>query len=98
MKRFIKIVPLSYQNPKIQGINAGRGSDLQMFRQMVTKFENGTIKNVSTETAVKMMTGSFYEYGVVPSSIIGNLGLGDYMPSIANEGNLGANTSSGSYK
>lgn len=29
--------------PKIQGVNAGRGSNLQVFRQMVKKFDNGTV-------------------------------------------------------
>ncbi len=60
--------------PKIAGVNAGRGSDLQVFRQIVTKAENGTINNISTETAWKMATGAFYEYGVAPGTGASSIG------------------------
>jgi RHS repeat-associated protein len=56
--------------PRIQGINAGRGSDLQIFRQMVTKKSNGTAGTISVETGMKMGRGAFYEYGVVPSDFV----------------------------
>ncbi|MCS7091722.1 MAG: RHS repeat-associated core domain-containing protein, partial [Limisphaera sp.] len=60
--------------PKIAGVNAGRGSDLQIFRQIVTKAENGTINNISTETAWKMAAGAFYEYGVAPGAGASSIG------------------------
>ena len=67
--------------PRIIGINAGQGSNLQVFRQILTKAGNGTINNVSPQTAVKMSTGAFYQYavgqgaaaGAVGSTIYGNV-------------------------
>ncbi len=67
--------------PRVSGINIGRGSDVQVFRQMVTKSANGTIKNISPTTAVKMGRGAFYEYafgqsaaaGAIGSTVYGNL-------------------------
>jgi len=50
--------------PKIKGINKGRGSDLQVFKQIRTKAKKGTINNITTSTARKMLNGAFYEYGV----------------------------------
>jgi len=68
---------------------------------MFTKFDNGTIQNVSTETAVKMMTGSFYEFGMIPSSIVQGFDFWDSVAPAAPSpviGNTGSSTFSGSYK
>lgn len=60
--------------PRIGGFNAGRGSDLQVFRQIVTKAENGTINNIATGTAFKMANGAFYEYAVVNGTLASSIG------------------------
>jgi type VI secretion system secreted protein VgrG len=60
--------------PKIAGLNAGRGSDIQVFRQIVTKAENGTISNVTTSTAIKMAQGAYYEYAVAQGAAVGSVG------------------------
>jgi RHS repeat-associated protein len=67
--------------PRIPGVNAGRGSDIQVFRQIVRKFQNETIRTVRPETAVRMARGAFYEYaagqgaaaGAVGSTIYGDI-------------------------
>lgn len=60
--------------PRIQGINAGRGSALQVFRQITTKVANGQIGGVRGQTAVKMAQGAFYEYAVGQGAAAGALG------------------------
>lgn len=50
--------------PRIAGINSGRGSDIQVFRQMVTKASSGTIANMRPATALKMGRGAFYQYAI----------------------------------
>lgn len=60
--------------PRISGINAGRGSDLQVFRQIVTRAANGTVKNISPVTAAKMGRGAFYEYASGQGAAAGALG------------------------
>jgi len=50
--------------PRIGGLNMGRGSDLQVFRQVVTKAQAGSISAIQPQTAVKMASGAFYEYAV----------------------------------
>ncbi|TVR46265.1 MAG: RHS repeat protein [Puniceicoccaceae bacterium] len=64
--------------PRIQGINAGRGSDVAVFRQMVTKFRNGTISNVTPRTAMRMSRGAFYEYAAVPGAAASAAGSTGY--------------------
>lgn len=39
------------------GISAGRNSYNAIFNQISTKFENGTISNISSTTAIKMFVG-----------------------------------------
>ncbi|MBL8188224.1 MAG: IPT/TIG domain-containing protein, partial [Acidobacteria bacterium] len=60
--------------PRIPGINSGRNSYNAIYKQMVTKFENGTISNVSSQTALKMFAGRGYDQGlfmgVVPGATI----------------------------
>jgi hypothetical protein len=60
--------------PRIAGINAGRGSDLQVFRQMVTKAAGGTIQNMTPATAFKMGRGAFYQYAVGQGAAAGAIG------------------------
>jgi RHS repeat-associated protein len=60
--------------PRLSGINAGRGSYLQVFRQMVMKASNGTINNMSTSTAAKMASGAFYEYAIGQGAAASALG------------------------
>jgi RHS repeat-associated protein len=60
--------------PRIGGINAGRGSALQVFRQMVTKAQNGTISDVTWRTAGKMAVGAYYEYALGQGAAAGALG------------------------
>lgn len=59
---------------RIPGINQGRGSHLQVYNQVVTKFENGTISNISTETALKMFSGRAFETALPQGAVIGGLG------------------------
>jgi hypothetical protein len=60
--------------PRIAGINSGRGSALQVFRQMVTKASNGTIGNMRLQTAGKMALGAYYEYAFGQGAAAGALG------------------------
>ena len=60
--------------PRITGINAGRGSDLQVFRQMVTKAKAGTISRMEPATALKMGRGAFYQYAVGQGAAAGTVG------------------------
>lgn len=60
--------------PRIAGINSGRGSDIQIFRQIITKASNGTISNISAATAIKMGRGAFYEHSVGQSAAAGAFG------------------------
>lgn len=46
---------------KIPGVTAGRGSFLQVFKQIVTKAQNGTISDITTETAGKMAAAKAVE-------------------------------------
>jgi hypothetical protein len=45
---------------KIKGLNAGRGSNLQVFKQTVKKAQKEMINNIETETAWKMATVAFF--------------------------------------
>lgn len=53
------------------GWTAGRNSFNSIYKQMVTKFENGTIFNVTLGTALKMFGGRAAATGAVPGSIVG---------------------------
>ena len=52
----------------MQGVTAGRGSFNQVYKQIVTKAENGTISNVTTKTAAKMFVGRAVDTGLVPGA------------------------------
>jgi hypothetical protein len=56
----------------IAGVSAGRNSSAAVFQQIVTKAGNGTINNVTTQTAQKMVTGAFVKYAVVEGSVVGS--------------------------
>jgi type VI secretion system secreted protein VgrG len=60
--------------PRIQGINAGRGSDLQVFRQMAAKKTSGQAGNISAKTATRMARGAFYEYAIGQGAAAGSVG------------------------
>lgn len=71
------LIPGSWM-PRIAGLNAGRGSMVAVSKQMITKFENGTISNVSAGTAAKMFAGRSLDtavpYGVAGGAAGGVLG------------------------
>ena len=56
---------------RIQGLNAGRGSYLQVSNQIKTKFWNGTIKRITYKTATKIAALSLYytSLGVVFNAV-----------------------------
>ncbi len=60
--------------PKIAGINSGRGSALQVFRQMRTKASQGQINSMRLPTAGKMAAGAYYEYAYAQGAAAGSLG------------------------
>jgi RHS repeat-associated protein len=60
--------------PRISGANAGRGSALQVFRQIVKKFQNGTIQTIRPATAVRMASGALYEYAAGQGAAAGAVG------------------------
>jgi len=55
---------------KIPGITQGRNSYNAIFNQMVTKFENGTISSVTTQTAAKMFVGRAVDTSLVPGAAV----------------------------
>jgi RHS repeat-associated protein len=63
---------------RVPGITAGRGSYLQVYRQMVTKAQRGTAQSVTLGTAGKMYVGRGVEtalpQGVVVSGMLGGSG------------------------
>jgi RHS repeat-associated protein len=68
----------------ILGVTSGRGNWNAIFRQMSTKFSNGTISNVSLETALKMAGGRAVDTAVVPGMAAGAFAgtyLEPYIPS-----------------
>jgi type VI secretion system secreted protein VgrG len=62
----------------ITGLTAGRGSWNSIFKQMSTKFANGTISNVSAQTALKMAGGRAVDTAVVPGMAAGSV-AGTYL-------------------
>jgi len=56
----------------IDGVNAGRNSMNAIYNQMITKYNNGVIQNVSTQTAGKMFAGRATETALVPGTIAGS--------------------------
>ena len=57
--------------PRINHINAGRGSNLQVFRQMYTKAKKKKISKMKLATARKMGQGAFYQYAVAQGAAAG---------------------------
>jgi len=49
-----------------------------VFKQIVTKAGNGTISNISNQTAVKMAKGAFYEYAVAQGAALSSIGSYGY--------------------
>jgi len=72
--------------PKIQGLNAGRGSAVQVFRQIGTKAAAGQISRIRPKTAARMAGGAFYQYAFGQGAAAGALGSTMYG---ANEGSAG---------
>ena len=54
--------------PGVQGLNVGRNSCNAIFKQIVTKFENGTIHSVRPSVAWKMLKGRFYDTAAIPGA------------------------------
>ena len=62
---------------KIPGITQGKNSYNAIFKQMVTKFENATISNVSIKTALKMFIGRAADTSFLPGAMVASgAGLG----------------------
>jgi len=55
----------------IDGVNTGRNSMNAVYNQMMTKYNNGQIQNVTMQTAGKMFTGRATEQALVPGTIAG---------------------------
>jgi type VI secretion system secreted protein VgrG len=54
---------------KIPGITKGRGSYNAIYKQMTTKFQNGTISSVTPKTAMKMFVGRATDTSFLPGTI-----------------------------
>ncbi|MBQ7190406.1 MAG: RHS repeat-associated core domain-containing protein, partial [Kiritimatiellae bacterium] len=57
--------------PKI-GVNAGRGSDLQVYRMMQTRLRKQQVQSVGTETARKMFRGISHETNMLKGNASGS--------------------------
>ena len=55
---------------KIPGITQGRGSYNAIFKQMTTKFQKGTISDVTSKTAAKMFVGRATSTSFLPGSLV----------------------------
>ncbi|MDQ3280170.1 MAG: hypothetical protein M3Q69_02015 [Acidobacteriota bacterium] len=69
----------------IPGVTTGRNSYNVIFKHMTTKLENGTIENVTGNTAAKMVIGRFAESGV-PTGVPIQSGAGAAIGESANGG------------
>lgn len=56
---------------EVAGISSGRGSASAVFKQIVTKAENGTIRSVTAKTAVKMGVGAAIDTAMVEGATFG---------------------------
>jgi type VI secretion system secreted protein VgrG len=54
--------------PKVPGVTAGKNNMNAVFKQMVTKAQNGTISNMETSTALKMVVGRTTDTALVPGA------------------------------
>ena len=61
----------------IPGITSGRNSMNAIFKQMSTKFKNGTISSVTTKTASKMFVGRSTDAALVRGAAVGSLAGSD---------------------
>jgi RHS repeat-associated protein len=73
-----------------KGLTAGRGSYNAIYNQMVTKFERGTISNVSLQTAGKMFAGRAANTGLVPGAVVGGA-IGAVRSAAGNGGSCSCN-------
>jgi RHS repeat-associated protein len=76
------------------GVTAGRGNWNAIFKQMTTKFRNGTISSVSWKTAFKMAGGRAVDTAVVPGAAAGALTgayVAPYIPGYAEDCACSAN-------
>ncbi|NID15497.1 RHS repeat-associated core domain-containing protein [Luteibacter yeojuensis] len=73
---------------RVAGITAGRNSMNSIFRQMKTKFRNGTISTVTFRTALKMGGGRAVDTAVVPGMAAGSFAgtyLGPVIPGYVDD-------------
>ena len=61
----------SFGGVTAKGWTAGSNNYNSIFKQMVTKFQNGTISNVTLGTAGKMFGGRAASSGLLPGAIVG---------------------------
>ena len=54
-----------------KGLTSGRNSFNAIYRQMVTKYGNGTAGNIGLSTALKMFAGRAADTGLVPGAAVG---------------------------
>ena len=54
---------------EVPGITQGRNSFNAVFKQMVTKFENGTASSVTAGTATEMFIGRAMDTGMAPGAV-----------------------------
>jgi len=67
---------------RIPGITAGRGSFNQIYKQIVTKAQSGTISSITPQTAAKMFVGRAVATGLVPGTgAAAGAGASGLMPS-----------------
>jgi hypothetical protein len=58
-----------FPGAQVPGLDVGRNSMNALYKQMVTKLENGTISSVSASTAAQMLIGRAAATGLVPAAI-----------------------------
>ena len=56
----------------IEGVTIGRGNYNAIYKQMVTKFEQGMIRKVTLKTALKMFVGRTTDKGFIPGFFLGD--------------------------
>jgi RHS repeat-associated protein len=62
----------------VNGLNRGRGSALQVFKQMVTKAKNGTAESIRTSTAIKMFHAQNWDTNYLKLSVALSAVTGGY--------------------
>jgi len=61
---------------RIPGLTSGRGSYNQVYKQMVTKWWNGTASSITVNTATKMVVGRFADQAILEGSVVAGAELG----------------------